>query len=244
MTGISENKVNQDELARGFAFHERLNPQLWDGDTMLPEVRVALLRAAKAFYEFLEIPGLRVEDIVFTGSNAAYNYTEFSDLDVHLIVDFSESTCPGLADNLFTTKKNLWNRVHDITVRGQDVEMYVEDTANPVTAQGVYSLLRGEWVHKPKPEKPSWDDHAIAAKVELFADRIEDLLDNDPTKAEIDRLADRLKRMRRSGLAKGGEFSVENLAYKGLRNLGFLDRLWSARLEIQDRELSLETSEQ
>jgi hypothetical protein len=240
MAAPEKKSVDQISLAKGFAFHTKLNPKLWEKGQMLPEVRVSLLRSARAFFDFLDVPGLKIEDIIFTGSNAAYNYTDFSDLDVHLIVDFTNSVCPELADNFFTTKKALWNRIHEVTIRGYGLEMYVEDTSNPVKAQGVYSLLKGKWIKKPKMEKPAWDDDAVAAKVESMADQIDDLLASEAPASEIDRLTNRLRNMRRSGLETGGEFSIENLAFKGLRNLGFLDRLWKAKIDSVDKTLSLE----
>jgi hypothetical protein len=109
-----------------------------------------------------------------------------------------------------------------------------------VKAQGVYSLLKGKWIKKPKMEKPAWDDDAVAAKVESMADQIDDLLASEAPASEIDRLTNRLRNMRRSGLETGGEFSIENLAFKGLRNLGFLDRLWKAKIDSVDKTLSLE----
>src|ERR1051325_11053445 len=91
-------------------FHQRLNPHLWRRHRLRPEVRLKLLHTAIAFYRFLELPALRANDIVVTGSNAAYNYTLLSDIDVHLLVAYHETACPALAANFFTTKKNLWNQ--------------------------------------------------------------------------------------------------------------------------------------
>jgi hypothetical protein len=45
--------------------------------------------------------------------------------------------------------------------------------------------------------------------------------------------------MRKAGLAKGGEFSVENLAFKVLRNLGYLDKILGALRNAEDDELTL-----
>lgn len=239
MSDLPEATIDQNAAGASFAYHARLNPSFWDNYEIKLDVRVTLLRAAKSFTEFLDVPGLVVRDIILTGSNAAFNYTEFSDLDVHLIVDYDETTCPEIAENLFATKKALWNQLHDIKVVGQEVEMYVEDTKNPVTALGIYSLLDGKWIRKPKPgDKPEWNDQAVAAKAESIADDIEMILDGTPE--EIDRMMDRIKTMRRAGLARCGEFSTENLAFKVLRNLGYLDRLWQARIDAEDRFLSLE----
>jgi len=243
MSDLNEKPLDQEKLKAGFAFHETLNEKIWDQYDMDQKVRLTLLRAAKAFYDFLDIDGLRIEDIIMTGSNAAYNYTEFSDIDVHLIVDFASTPFPTMAENLFVTKKNLWNRTHDITVRGYGLEMYVEDVSNPVTAMGVYSLLRGEWIKRPEQgEIPKWDDGAVASKIENFADQIDELVQNHDLDAIHD-LSRRLKAMRQSGLAKYGEFSTENLAFKGLRNLGYLELLYAARRDAEDAKLSLENAE-
>jgi hypothetical protein len=45
--------------------------------------------------------------------------------------------------------------------------------------------------------------------------------------------------MRRSGLDTGGEFSTENLAFKLVRNQGWLDRLNKAHNYFVDNQLTL-----
>jgi hypothetical protein len=244
MRNLTEIGLNQEDVTGSFNFHETLNPAIWDTKTneMKLEIRVALLRAALAFRDFLEVQPLEIIDVIFTGSNAAFNYTKLSDLDIHLIVDFSTTQCPALVDNLFTAKKSLWGRDRDVTIKGYTVEMYVEDTSNPVTANGVYSLLRGEWIKEPTSRVPQWDDSAVLAKAEDLADEIESVLDAE--REAIEAVMARLRKLRRAGLAKDGEFSVENMAFKALRNLGFLDRLSKARKDAIDRSLSLENQTQ
>jgi len=46
--------------------------------------------------------------------------------------------------------------------------------------------------------------------------------------------------MRGEGLAREGEFSVENLAFKVLRNMGYLDKIRQAAKDAEDDELTLE----
>lgn len=237
---ISETDIDPDIIQQGVAFHDTLNEKLWDEDQLDLAVHTALLNSAYEFTKFLDVPGLKIEDVIFTGSNASYNYTPYSDLDVHVIVDFDTTICPTLAENFFNTKKTLWNQTHDVQIRGYDLEMYVEDTKNPVTANGVYSLLKKQWIREPRPLAPKWDDSAVLAKVEALSDEIEALLGSEPSKPEIDAVFDRLRKMRKAGLAKAGELSTENLAFKTLRNLGMLDRLSTARSTAHDRELSLE----
>ena len=220
-------------------FHRKLNPAFWRGDQLRTEVRLKLFQSALAFYRFLDIPGLVVKDIILTGSNAAFNYTALSDLDVHLVVNFSHTACPELADNFFTTKKSLWSQIHDVAIYGHPVELYVEDTAKPATANGVYSLLHSRWLKPPTQEPPRADDSAVAAKVKAYADEIDRLLESTPEADEIRAFLNRLRTLRQAGLLHGGEFSVENLTFKSLRALGYIPRLVIAQNSAADRSLSL-----
>lgn len=221
-------------------FHRRLNDKLWTADgEMWPEVRVRLLRVALSFYSFLELPGLKVADIVVTGSNAAFNYTSGSDVDVHLIVDYERTVCPEIAENLFTTKKNLYNHSHDIAIRGFPVEVYVENKRNPAYSNGVYSLLTGTWVKQASRTAPSVDDAAVVAKTQDLAARIDALVNGAADADQIAALMHKLKTMRKSGLSRGGEFSVENLTFKSLRALGYLDRMRELRRSLEDASMSL-----
>ena len=226
-------------LSEVIRFHARLNPRLWRHEKLRVEVRVKLMQSAVAFYRFLDLPALRINDIILTGSNAAYNYTRVSDIDVHLIVDFSKTSCPTLVDNFFNTKRNLWAQTYDVAVRGHTVELYVEDVDDPVNANGIYSLLHGDWLKLPKPQPPSPDDTAIEQKSSAYADEIDSLLDADPTIDDINQMLGRLYTLRQNGLMAGGEFSTENLSFKVLRNAGYIERLHDARIGIRDRALSM-----
>lgn len=220
-------------------FHSRLNPRLWRDDELRVEVRLKLLQTAIAFYRFLDVPGLRVDDIIITGSNAAYNYTRLSDVDVHLLVDYGKTTCPALASNFFSTKKTLWNQTYAIVVHGQPVELYVEDTHDPVKANGIYSVLHREWLKTPSDTPPKPDDSAVQHKAQAYVDEIDSLLSGEPNSSDINDLLKKLYTLRQNGLLAGGEFSTENTAYKVLRNLGYLDKLRDARVAAVDRRLSL-----
>ncbi len=222
-----------------YQFHHALNPRIWRKMEMRSEVRLHLLRSAMAFFRFLGVDGLIIKDIVLTGSNAGYNYTHLSDLDVHLIVDFLQSTCPDLEENLFLTKKALWSATHSVTIRGHIVEFYVEDSDAPALSNGLYSILAGRWLREPSPVPPTHDDSAVEQKVSALADEIDAALEASPDESRIGALIQRLYGMRQNGLLVGGEFSTENLAFKALRSLGYMDRLLAARRGITDTKLSL-----
>ena len=221
-------------------YHDELNPKIWDGEEMHLDVRVTLLKSAYAFCEFLDLPDLKIAGVHFLGSNASFNYTQYSDCDVHIVIDFDESPCPELAENFFQTKKTLWNQMHErVSVMGYKVELYAEDTQNPPHAAGVYDLLKGAWITKPEKEKPDVDSTAVKSKAEALINEI-DAICSTGDKADIAEMFEKLRTMRKAGLAQAGEYSAENLAFKVVRNLGYLDKLSQARRDNEDDALSLD----
>jgi hypothetical protein len=212
-----------------------LNPKIWEGDRLKLEVKQKLIEIARAFEDFVGIE-LDVEDYTVTGSNANYTWTDYSDLDLHLII-------PGTPTDdqreLFTAKKALWAEQHDITIKGLPVECYVQGSEEPHHSTGVYSVVKDAWLVKPKKVKPSIDDAAIEAKKDAVLAQIEHaLLSKDLDKLRA--VKDKITQMRKAGLARAGEWSVENLVFKILRNLGLIDQITEKIRELEDSELSLE----
>jgi pyrimidine deaminase RibD-like protein len=231
----------QDFVAGNIAYHNRLNPATWTGDQMRPEVRERLLAIAGTFVDYLEIPNFEVIDIVLTGSMSNYNWTRFSDFDLHVVTDYSDLQCDDLAEALYQAKKKIWNDAHNIRIRGHDVELYVEDVKQPPVSQGVFSITNNRWVHTPKYLQPKISTGAVNHKVQDLLVQIRHALATADDSRDIKRITDKLRKMRRAGLDSGGEFSVENLAFKVVRNLGYLDRLSKAYHTTQDREFSMES---
>lgn len=228
----------RDYVKGNVAYHEELNPRAWAGDQLRPEVQVKLLQIAKRFVDYLEIPGFRVLDVVLTGSMANYNWTQYSDFDIHVVTNYADLQCDDLAEAFYQAKKKIWNDAHDITIHGHEAELYVEDINEPPVSAGMYSLLHDEWVKKPSYDPPEINDAAVNSKVQDLVKQIEVALKSDQA-ADVQRVTDKIRQMRRSGLDSAGEFGTENLAFKVLRNLGYLNRLSKAYLHKQDSELSI-----
>lgn len=229
----------KDFVKNNVAYHKELNPVAWEGNQMIPEVRERLLEIADRFISYLEIPNFTVEDIVLTGSNANYNWTKFSDFDIHVVTNYSDLQCDDLAEAFYRAKKKIWNDEHDITIYGYDTELYVEDVRQPPVSEGVYSILNDRWLSTPTYNKPSIDSLAVNAKVADLKKQIESAITTADDPMDLKRLSEKIRKMRRAGLDKGGEFSVENLAFKVLRNMKYLDKLSKAFHQQQDDELSL-----
>lgn len=215
--------------------NKHLNPKLWDNGELDPAVAARLLKAAQAFRDFVGIE-IDVIDVTVTGSNANYMWTEYSDLDLHLIVP---GTPTEAERELFTAKKALWAEQHTVTIKGLPLELYVQGYAEEHHSTGVYSVLNGSWIVKPKKVKPSIDDAAVKAKLEDVESRVRTALQSEDL-AACQKVKDAVTKMRKAGLERAGEWAVENLVFKQLRNKGMIDALTVHIRDLEDQALSLE----
>lgn len=228
-----------DFTKHNISYNPILAKEAWRGYELRKDVRYKLLQAAKLFIEYLEIPNFKLIDIVLTGSMANFNYTKYSDFDVHVVTRYQDLECDDLAEAFYRAKKTIWNDQHDVIIRGHEVELYVEDIDQPPVSSGIFSLLNNKWTKMPEYDPPNIADQAVNIKVEDLIHQIVKVIQKADDANDIQRIIDKLRRMRRSGLDQGGEFSVENLSYKILRNLGYLDKLSRALQDQQDSNLSL-----
>lgn len=219
-------------------FHEQLNKKLWNGLELKPDVKEKLNEIAEAFKEYLDIPEDAILDIRITGSSASYNYTEYSDLDLHLIIDYEKvhEDCP-LVEGYLWSYKSQFNANHDISIYGVPVELYAEDSKQEAISNGVYSLMEDRWLKEPKKIPPTDNDEDVQAKYQELKDAIDKCDDSEVA----NELLDKIYTMRKSGLAEVGEFSTENMAFKLLRNDGSIDKLKKLKKEKVDKQLSLES---
>ena len=228
--------IEFEESIKPVVYHDTLNPKLWANNQLITEVRYKLMAIAMHFAKFLNVPELNLRDVTISGSNAAYGYADSSDLDVHLVVDMPQDR-PELAE-LYTAKKNEYNFTHNITVKGIDVELYVQDVQQPHRSAGIYSLLRDTWISKPKYEPPTIRDQDVKGKARNYSARINAAMRSNDLNKCRETMAE-IRKLRQAGLEKGGEYSVENLAFKLLRARGKIDKFRRHINKLQSAELSL-----
>lgn len=232
--------LNRLAEAATLQYHDTLNPKLWDGDTLKSEVRAKLLVIAHTWAAFAKIKSDAVLDVILVGGNANYNYTDYSDIDLHLVIDTSKMPDCKMLEDYLKDKKQLWSLVHNITIYGHDVELYAQDKSVPYTSgQGVYSVKHDQWLVHPQKTNPKLDDPLIQTKVDHYKQKINTLIDTNADDATFEKLKTKFKNMRTAGLKRAGEFSTENLVFKELRNQGDLDRMVNYINSRQDKELSL-----
>lgn len=236
---INENKY----------YNKTLNPKFWNEDMEFnSRIKGKLLVIANDFYKDLDI-NAEIKDIELTGSLANYNWNDKSDLDVHILIDFKDvNKDEELVKKAVDNYRFIWNLKHDITIKGHDVEVYVQNESEPHTSSGLYSLLNNEWIKKPKYNEPNVDDEGIQKKFEAYAsiiDKLEEKSHENLTMDEIDRCLRYTKKIikkimddRQEGLYNSGdaEFSVENLVFKKLRNTDYMEKLFDLSNVFYDKQ--------
>ena len=210
------------------------------------EVREKLLQTANEFIDFIGVP-LLIEDVIFTGSLANYNWSEYSDIDLHVVCDFIQfsDTELSLYEELFKVKKTIFNTNHDIKIFGYEVELYVQNATEAHFSSGVYSVLYDEWDVKPEKEDSNIDTKILKSKINHWKNQIDTVVDNatekdiNEAREYIKKFKEKLKKYRSSGLKKEGEYSYENLVFKYLRRSDYLEKLFNLENNLLDKELSL-----
>ncbi|HPC09602.1 MAG TPA: hypothetical protein PLN85_00810 [archaeon] len=244
-SNLIENIISEDDInMSAIKTHDNLSSEIWKNENQLfSNIRELLLLNAKRFIEFSGIENIKFNDITLTGSMANYNYTDNSDLDVHIILDFKQiSENIDFVGEFFNLKKILWSNTYSIKIKNRDVEMYFQDSSQKHHSSGVYSLLKNKWIVKPTKKIIFVDVENIRLKTNDLINNINDLVDNINSKnflKNYNNLKNKIKNYREIGLNNFGEFSTENLVFKILRNNGYLSKLSQAKKDYLTNELSL-----
>lgn len=241
------------KVLNSFNMKDSLHPKFWDTDLNLdPKARKRLLEIAKDLFESLELKSeIKIRDVRLTGSIANFNWSKFSDVDLHVVIEFDDVLNNKGASEEFVRpymmlKKSQWNEAHDIDMFGFPVEVYVEDQDDAHVASGLFSVLKNKWITVPKKQKPMIDKDDIRVKAEGFTHHLQYLSKKMKEKSYdavikgVDKLNEKIRNMRQSGLEKGGEFSTENLAFKVLRRSSFIDKLGTLKKQAFDAKMTLE----
>lgn len=248
-----ENDVDMSSFKK----QSSLNDNFWDksGEVLDSRIRLQLLNIADDFFSSLGVSWVKPIDIIFTGSLCNYNWSTYSDVDLHIIVDFGEiSDKRNFVQEYFDAKKNEWNNAHtDLKLCGFNVELYVEDVNNESIRGGVYSLEQNKWIKKPsvddleklsvtKEEKIKYLASIILTRIEDLELRFDEPQDGrslEMLQYVVDKLLFKLRIMRRKGLKEKGEMSIGNILYKICRRTGYLNRLYDLKNKVYDKLNSL-----
>ena len=251
---------NIENILSSFEIQDQLYPKIWYlpnekhmGDPegqkykINPKVRKNLLEITYQFIESLDIDVV-IDDIIVVGSIANYNWSKFSDIDVHILVDYKQfsNELKDMYVEYFDLKKVIFNQKRDVKMFGFDVEFFIEDTDMQGISGGVYSLLNDEWLKTPKRFDFKVDLKDVKNKSKQWMRTIDSSIKNmedqdiDTIEKTLNQFKNKLKKFRLSGLKGGGEMSLENLVFKVLRRNGYIDKLYKTPLKLIDNNLSIE----
>jgi len=251
---MSENIETEVEASEvkldSFKKNDTLAPKIWNGFDLNSRVRLKLLDIADDFWDYVNITWVKRKGIHLTGSICNFNWSKFSDIDLHLVVDFSEiDERKDFVQEYFDAKKNEWNKEHSkLKIFGYPVELYVEDVNAETASEGLYDLEENKWIKKPSSGniKPiGLDKYEIknkSAKIMTAIDDLYDEFENTDDDAQLrkigtkaHKLLNKIKRMRKFGLNRGGESDSFNIIYKVLRRSDYMEQLWRLNSELYDK---------
>jgi len=244
---VESGDIDVDIDVASFETKDNLNSDIWENESLLkPEIADRLYTIAQDFFKSLNLDWVTIKDITLTGSLANYTWSKYSDVDLHIILNFRD-----VDENLELVREylrdagSLWNKTHNITIKGFDVEMYVQDYNEPHHSTGVYSIINDLWVVRASKVSTRIDYPNIEKKAAALMDEINNVYEMYANKEyknaheASEKLRDKIRRFRQAGLEKGGAYSVENLTFKILRRNEYLKKLSSLRILSYDSMMTI-----
>lgn len=254
---LSSNQITNETADIDFSSftpQQELNPKIWPNGKINSRVRLKLLDISDDFFKTLKIDWLKPLDVLLTGSMANYNWSKYSDFDLHLLLDFSDvDKNVDFVHEYFTAKKKLWNEEHEnLMIYGFPVEVYVQNIDENLVSNGIYSLYKNKWVIEPSKDNIKGlgqDKDTIKSKAVETMKKIDALYnatfdinhgyDGEKLLAQIQKLITIIKGVRKQSLAKGGEMAAGNIFFKILRRTGYIEKLFNAKTLAYDRKESI-----
>ena len=256
---VTENvelEVSPNDISlSSFSKKDSLADNIWDDFSLNSKVRLKLLDIADDFWKFADTNWVDMDGVLLTGSICNFNWSDKSDIDLHIVVDFGEvDERDDFVRRYYNDKKNDWNENHgNLKMFGFPVEIYVEDINDSVKSNGVYDLEKNEWVKKPDSddvEDISLSKYYIKKKAADIMTDIDDMTDEllsteDKHIAEeigesAQKIVDNLKDKRTKSLDKYGENGVWNIIYKVIRRAGYFDKVWDLINDSYDKVNSID----
>lgn len=238
---------------KSFEEKSSLNPKIWSSSYDLKKiVRRRLYDIAQEFIADVDDMDISVEDIVLVGSIAGYNWSKYSDIDLHIILDYDklkDYASKEILQQNFDRMKDAWNKKHKILIYGYEVEMYVQDYRSPNASDGIYSIKYGKWVKIPKGGNAIQDRELIKRQASQYLnliDKYSHMAAECRSKAaaklilhEVEKIYDEIREGRKEALSTGGEFGAGNIIFKIMRRTDGFDKMQTTKTLLYDKIRSI-----
>ncbi len=222
-------------------YNDHLNPKLWtQRDTLRVTVRTHLLDIVEHFKKFVGI-SIPIKDIVLIGSSCDYSHGPKSDIDVHIVVNLPQDSKEY---KLLLGFQNDWKHARNIKINNHPVELYFQAKNEKMTTNvASFSLKHNKWLKKPiydKRAKYEIKDVDVIKLAKQYIKKIDHFVNQKhPDMQDMLALKNEIKKMRKRGLISDGEYSIENLTFKVIRNNNRLKKLLEKIAKVESDELSL-----
>jgi hypothetical protein len=241
--------LEKDVDLNSFEVKKELNPKIWVDKKLNYKVRKRLLKIADDFLDFINVDSKYCKDVLLLGSLANYNWSKYSDIDLHLVVDFKKiNSDVELIKEYFDTKRKLWALEHEsLKIYGFPVELYIQDVDETNFSTGEFSLEKNKWTKIPKEDQEdlidvnkikqkSADIMTVIEDLKSKYDKKKSISDIEDISKKVKSMFDNIKKLRKSGLeSKLGEFSVGNIVFKVLRRSGHMETLVDLKRSTYDK---------
>ena len=193
-------------------YQSQLNPLLWNSKEQLKsKIRDRLLSHAEEYAEHSGLLAENIRDIVIAGSQAAYSYTPYSEIDVFVLADLSDTT--EVFQELLQEQSQSFKKT--LRLDESRVNVYVIDINTRCTTQGIYSLVTESWVQVPRRRVAESNDLSVVAKLQQLTSQIKEAVGSGD-RASVNRLLNRVARLEKVAENYWGKFSTERLTVKTL----------------------------
>jgi len=221
---------------------KKLNPLIWDvRNNLYDPIKKKLLSISQDFLDTIEAP-IEIKNIFLTGSLCTYEWTDESDWDLHIIVSIEDGYCDELTiKDYFDVKSKLYNKEHDIFIKGYPVEVNLKEKEDLLKDKAVYDLQKGKWLVTPVHSEITLNNSEVLKKTKEMQSIIDNAIENKVSLEELKEIRDEIKNLRKVGLETDGEFSIGNLVFKNLRHSGYIKNLYDYKAKLVDTDLSLES---
>ncbi|AEV75142.1 hypothetical protein MycrhN_4656 [Mycolicibacterium rhodesiae NBB3] len=213
------------------AFPTELDPRIFTGAQMKPDLHDATLRIVDRIITDTGIKGLTVTGVELYGSNASYEYDDTSDFGVHVFFTSDSMTSqelapiPRLLNDDVERRQEGHVRFYGIPV---EVSFHAErgEGYQPQPGVGQYSITDRRWVTMPTRQPDHFDRTQMTADMSKFISAYNDLLSGYQQApkgfdcSKFGALDDEMAAYRDEGFTEGlGSRSTQNLVYRALRRL-------------------------
>ena len=167
----------------------QLHPEFWDNDRqrLWGAMEATMKSMANDFIRKVQIPREWIEDIIFKGSLATYNYTPTSDIDLQIILKYDWINNPArdskdkhgtMIEREFSNRRAEYNKTSGFHLGKErfPVEFFLQTpkTNTPTGASARWSLIHNDWLpgYKPDSKTPGVPPKEINAYFKDYYDRV------------------------------------------------------------------------